>query len=297
MDSAFITSLHRFPVKSMWGEDLEEITVGPDGVVGDRVFAVVDRADGRVASAKHPRKWGRLLELRAAYTDMPGTAPERGVLGIEFPDGRTLAGDSPRLEGELERFVGRPVALASGAVAKCTSEAVWLDIDGAAPQAVIDSLSVGLTDDGGTLSEIPIGSAAGSFVDAAAVHVLTTSTLRALAALAPDSAFDRRRYRPNIVVDLPADGFAENDWVGRNLRLGASLALDVTVPTVRCVMTTLAQGNLPEDRNTLRTLARANRLDVPAFGGRWACAGVYANVAQAGTVRHGDAVRIGPTPN
>jgi hypothetical protein len=62
--------------------------------------------------------------------------------------------------------------------------------------------------------------------------------------------------------------------------------------TMRCVMTTLARGDLPEDRGTLRTLARHHRRDIPDLG-TWACAGVYADVTDEGTVRTGDLVTLG----
>ena len=55
-------------------------------------------------------------------------------------------------------------------------------------------------------------------------------------------------------------------------------------------MTTLAQQDLPDDRATLRTVAKHNRIDIPQLGGRWACAGVYADVVAPGRVAVGDAV-------
>jgi uncharacterized protein YcbX len=292
MGTGSVMSLYRFPVKSMWGEELDELTITAEGVVGNRRFAVVDRGDGNVASAKHPRKWGKLLELRAAYTDDPQGAPDPGKIRVEFPDGTSFAGDSPLLETALGRFTGRDVTLTSGPLEKNTSEALWPDIAGLAPKEIIDMISGGRTEGDDALSEIPIGSASGGFVDVAPVHILTTSTLRKLASLAPESTFTARRYRPNILVDVPGEEFVENDWRGTAMTLGEAAELEVTMPTVRCVMTTLAQGELPEDRNTLRTLARANRLNVPELGGVWACAGVYANVTHDGVIRRGDTVRV-----
>ncbi|HEY6698587.1 MAG TPA: hypothetical protein VIZ67_10195 [Acidimicrobiales bacterium] len=52
------------------------------------------------------------------------------------------------------------------------------------------------------------------------------------------------------------------------------------IPDPRCVMTTLAQDDLPQDREVLRTLARQNRIEVA--GGLHPCAGVYATVGAAG---------------
>jgi MOSC domain-containing protein len=55
------------------------------------------------------------------------------------------------------------------------------------------------------------------------------------------------------------------------------------------VMTTLPQGDLPRDRQILRTVARENRLEFAGFG-IWACLGVYASVVEPGEVTVGDPV-------
>src|SRR5207249_10632942 len=101
-----------------------------------------------------------------------------------------------------------------------------------------------------------------------------------------------RRYRPNLLVDSDAGpGFVENEWVGRAVGLGDSARMQVTIPTMRCVMTTLAQEDLPRDRETLRTIATHNRVDITGWG-PWACRGVYGDVAAPGTVRLGDAISL-----
>jgi uncharacterized protein len=94
----------------------------------------------------------------------------------------------------------------------------------------------------------------------------------------------------NVVVDTPEDGFVENAWTGRSLQLGDSVRLTVFLSDPRCVMTTLAQDDLPKDTEILRTLVRHNRVDVA--GGLYPCAGVYAVVEAAGTTRAGDRVSL-----
>ena len=94
----------------------------------------------------------------------------------------------------------------------------------------------------------------------------------------------------NVVVDTRDDGFVENGWPGRTLELGDTVRLTVFIPDPRCVMTTLAQDDLPKDNDILRTLAQHNRLDVA--GGLWPCAGVYAVVEAAGTTQQGDRVAL-----
>ena len=155
-------------------------------------------------------------------------------------------------------------------------------------------ICVGYEVDGEARSKMGLGTLVdtATFFDLATLHVLTTGTLARLTELAPDATFDVRRYRPNVVVDGAGDGFTEDDWVGRTVSLGGEAAMSVSMLTMRCVMTTLAQGDLPADRDSLRTIAKHHRRDIPEMG-TWACAGVYGSTAASGTVRVGDAVTVG----
>src|SRR4051812_45067562 len=85
-----VAEIHRYPVKSMQGECLERVTLGPDGLDGDRRFAVIDTETGRVASAKKPRKWTGLLELRAELRD--------GMLVVAAADGTEYRSDRDDLD-------------------------------------------------------------------------------------------------------------------------------------------------------------------------------------------------------
>jgi hypothetical protein len=107
--------------------------------------------------------------------------------------------------------------------------------------------------------------------------------LDTLRALYPEGRFEARRFRPNIVIGshFPEKNFAENDWLQRTLQVG-EVALKVTKLCSRCVMTTLSQGDLPEDLGVLRTAARYNRVHV----------GAYASVVQGGRIRRGDSVML-----
>lgn len=287
---ATVRSLHRYPVKSMLGETVDELVIGPAGVVGDRGYAVLDAADGSVASAKHPRKWAGLLGFRAAYLAEPRLGEPLPAVAITFPDGDTRRSDDPDLDAALSAALGRRVRLTSQIPEQPVFEEQWPDIDGIAPQQFIRATTTSHTG-GDAVSTLQLGMMApGSFLDLAVLHVMTTATLDKLSAAAPGSTFDVRRYRPNVLLDVPGAGFAEDGWVGATLALGAA-AIRVSIPTMRCVMTTLAQGGLPEDRDTLRTIAKLNRRTIPDLG-TWACAGVYADVARPGTVRRGDPAHV-----
>ncbi|HYL58263.1 MAG TPA: MOSC domain-containing protein [Candidatus Acidoferrales bacterium] len=121
----------------------------------------------------------------------------------------------------------------------------------------------------------------GTYFDAFPFHVLTTATLRAFAACNPTGSFDSRRFRPNVLVETNGgiDGLAEAGWSGRTIRVGEA-RIKLEVPTVRCVMTTLAQSDLPKDASVLRTIVREAAQNV----------GAYATVTRAGAIAIGDEV-------
>jgi uncharacterized protein YcbX len=83
------------------------------------------------------------------------------------------------------------------------------------------------------------------------LSVISTSTLDQLNALRPETNFDERRFRMNVIVRSHESGFVENEWVRKTLEIGSDVRLHITMPDPRCVMTTLAQGELPRDIEVL----------------------------------------------
>ncbi|MDT7615730.1 MAG: uncharacterized protein QOF00_3177 [Pseudonocardiales bacterium] len=291
-----VTALYRYPVKSMLGESLRACRIDAGGVLGDRAYAVIDIETGTVASAKVPRRWAALLDFSARYVTEPLAGEPVPPVEITFPDGSVLRSDGPGVDDALSAVLARPVRLVStrperSAEGRWGFEELWPDIDGLAPQGLIDGTRVRREETGEAISRFDVaGMAPGStgFFDLAVLHVLTEATLDRLRELAPEATFDVRRYRPNLVLDGDDAGFVENGWPGRAITLGDGPRLEVSITAMRCVMTTLAQGDLPADADTLRAIAQHNRLEIPGMG-VWACAGVYADVAAGGSVSVGDA--------
>jgi uncharacterized protein YcbX len=116
--------------------------------------------------------------------------------------------------------------------------------------------------------------------DSAALHLLTTSSLRWLAEQLPGSQVDRRRFRPNVLVDVAGSRPVEDGWLGHRFGLGTTV-IRIVERTERCVMATVAQSELHRDPGVLRAVTSGNG----------ACLGVGAAVEQAGTVRVGDRLR------
>jgi uncharacterized protein YcbX len=281
-----VGSLHRFPVKSMLGEQHQQVEVTERGVAGDRAYAVVDRDDGRIATGKHPRKWSKLVELAAAYVEDAGSP-----VAVTFPDGTVVRSDAPGIDDALSTFIGRDVSLVQQATEGQAFEEVWPRIDGLAPDELVEAMSGGRLEGDEPVSDIPVSSLSppGTFFDMTTLHLLTTATLRRLAELEPGADFDVRRYRPNVVVEVDGSEFVENDWAGKDLQLGASATAHVDIPTMRCVMTTLPRAGMEKDRGSLQAIARHNRVEIAGIG-TWACAGVYATVTGSGVLSVGDEV-------
>jgi uncharacterized protein YcbX len=277
-----VLSVLRYPVKSMMGEELTVAEVTEAGLIGDRAYAIIDNSTGKVASAKNPRKWARLFDCHASFVEPPRKNHPVPPVWIMLPSGSNITSDQPNVNAVLSHFFEREVSLAKTAPEWPALEEYWPDIDGLAHRETVTDESIALS------------SPKGRFFDYAVAHVLTTNTLNRLRELYPEGRFEARRFRPNMIVNMGKGeaGFVENDWVGLNVEVGASLLLKVTNPCARCVMTTLPQADLPQDHGILRTAAQYNKPNVPALGLAMPSVGVYANVLRSGAVRRGDPVRM-----
>lgn len=263
-----VVSVWRYPVKSMMGEELNAADLTERGVLGDRAYALIDVETGKVASAKHPRKWPNLFQFRASYAEPLGSGDHLPPVNITLPGGRIVRSDDPNVHEVLSSELGRQVVLKALAPDAPSLEEYWPDIEGLSHRDTV-------TEEG-----MP----AKTFFDCATMHVLTTATIDHLRALNPNGRFEVRRFRPNVVVQSVASetGFVENGWVGQFLAIDGGARLKVSGPCPRCVMTTLEQGDLPKDVSILRTAAQHNGAHV----------GIYADVERRGAVRRGDPVSL-----
>ena len=262
-----VVGLWRYPVKSMMGEELNATEITERGLLGDRHFALVDAETRKVAGAKNPRKWGNFFDFRAAYIDPPSSNAKLPAVRLTLPDGTALTSESEDVDEVLSDSLGRAVALTEvRAEQEFSAEEYIPDTEGLERRDTV------------TEWELPDG----TFFDLAVVHLLTTATLERLRELYPAGRFEARRFRPNIVISTVERGFVENDWVGRTVTVGENVRLRITRATPRCVMTTLAQSDLPKDPGILRTVAQNNAANV----------GVYADVISPGAIYRGDPVVV-----
>ena len=246
-----LAAIARYPVKSMQGEALQTADVGEGGIVGDRAWALRDRTSGEVLSGKREPR----LMLAAART-------VGGSVEIEVPElGVHPAGD-PHIDAVLSQWLGRDVRLEQ---ATHDTEGLYqFQLDG---------------DESAEVLHLPVMD--GSFFDLAPVHLLTSSSLRAAAELEPAVAWDVRRFRPTLLVDVDQEGFMEDGWTG-TVTVGG-LGCVVLMPTIRCAMPMRPQPGLPAAPTLMPALKRGHN----------SLLGLYLSVARPGTVVIGDRVSIG----
>jgi uncharacterized protein len=232
-----VVEIWRYPLTSVGGERLAHAEVGPDGVVGDREYGLIDSVTGQPAAPEKDIRWRKALHLNAASDS--GTGPV-----LVFPDCRTYRLDDPALNGVLADYFGFPAAIAAYAHTK---------------------RPMGFPLTRYRHPHFPL-------------HMLTTASLRKLADLRKAAAIDSRRFRPTVVIDAgEAEGFVENRWIGRRMRLGGT-HLTVQEDTKRCGVTFISQPGLKEDPDILRSILRHNGRNL----------GIYCSIEGPGTIEVGE---------
>lgn len=285
-----VAEIWRYPVKSMQGERLTRADVTAAGIRHDRSWAVRDEKTKTIRGAKH---FSGLLNCHARFLDGAGIG---GVPHVEItlPNGERIGSRDRRVHEALSDVVGRAVTLWPLLPADARRHYALNDANGNGGMAEWRR-SFGLEDGEPfpDMSGFPkemlaefmaYATPRGTYFDAYPIDVLTEASLRKLATLCPGADLDVRRFRPNILLADSEDrvGFAEVEWVGRQLAVGRA-ELDVVVDAVRCVMVTCAQPGLGRDTAIMRTLVRETKQRLS----------VYADVVSPGEIRLGDPVRIG----
>lgn len=302
-----VAEIWRYPVKSMTGERLDASEVGPQGLWGDRGWAVRAEDTGEIHNAK---RFPQLMQCAAVYRERPRPDHVPHV-DITFPDGTTIGSDSAELAPRLSDLMGRRVALhpvrpatdtsfyrrrepgaaVVGALARyrpAKRVLAWMATHGFAGGGLREEFGrepgERLPDLNGVPAELfEFYTPPGTYFDVFPIHVLTTGALALMARFNAGATWDVRRFRPNILVRVDDDRTeqAELRWVERHVRIGG-VAITGEVPTIRCAMPMHAQSGLPRDPSVLRTIVREADQ----------CLGLYASVLEPGTVRVGDAVEV-----
>lgn len=266
-----LTSIHRYPVKSMRGASCETAVVEPWGLAGDRRWMVVDAEGGFVTARRHPR-------LLAITTEITATG-----VRLSLPGAETLEVGLPDPAHQVPVRIWSSVLTA----AEAADAAGWLsDLLGFDARLVyLDDPTRRAVSPTHGRPEDRVG-----FADGYPLLVTTEASLAALNAeitAAGSPTVPMHRFRPNLVVDGEG-AWDEDRW--RLLRIGDAVFRAVK-GCARCVITTHAphpaSGRVDRDREPLRTLARIRR-----FGsGVWFGVNLIPDTPGV-TIAAGDAVEV-----
>ena len=266
-----VKGLYRYPVKSMLGESLQRLDFGRTGVIGDRAWALREKA-GRLVTAKRTTN---MLDFSARFADGTVNSP----VIITLPDGTTVQSNHPDSSILLSDYLDREVTLERWR----PDQNNFGELDAA---TIFDDVPIAVALEGKKRQLAPDADrydlATGTFFDSAHLHLLATGTLDHLKSLiGEDAQTDVRRFRPNILIETPPGqtGFIEDAWLDGTLTIGGVVINEIW-PTLRCVMTTLPQSDLPKDPRMLRTIVKQHENHL----------GVFAAVSVSGSIAPGDAV-------
>ncbi len=233
-----IEEIWRYPVSSLGGERLTSVELGADGIAGDRSWSVVDAATGQPAAPEKEERWRAAVFLQSRLTD---NTPDIG-----FPDGTWLSVLDEGLCSKLSDHFGFDVA--AWPYAKAGAE-------------LPDTRHVAV-----------------NRYEPSPLHLITTSALDHLSALVGTEKVQSKRFRPNIVLRTQGEAdFREKAWLGKRLQLGSSV-IHIGEETKRCGLTLIAQPDVSENPEILRSILRQNRRNF----------GVYASIETIGTISIGD---------
>ncbi len=242
------------PVKATALVRPPSVRVAERGILEDGRFLVIN-GDGRMVTS---REVGPLALVRSEYQ------PEPERLTLSLPDGRKAEG--PVTLGES----------AEGLVFRTPFQGCVLagDWNTLLSEFCGQSLRIVRT-------ETP-----GQCVDIAPLSLLSEASVDELNRRGGEhGSFESARFRPNLLLSGCAP-HEEDEWVGRRVRIGQELVLQVTIRDARCAQTNLNPRTGKNDADTLRALASYRRED----GKVWF--GIYASVERPGAVRVGDEVRV-----
>ena len=277
MSNASVTQIYRYPVKSMMGETLSEADIEETGIPGDRGWAVRDEKRGGIRGGK------KIPQLMTLAAQSGAAAPL-----ITAPDGDSASASAEGINQWLSDKLNHPVTLwpllpadqldhyRRGAPDTEDFEQELRAVFGRLPDEPLPDLA-------GFEELLEFESPPGTYFDAFPISIMSQQSLNTMNHLEGESQFDVRRFRPNLLVDVPETDhpFPEQAWVGKTLSIGSvKLRIDMTCP--RCSMTTHGFDDLPRDTEVMRKLVNHSDGNL----------GIYASVIQAGKVSADDSVSV-----
>jgi len=253
-----VDSVWRYPVKSMRGEELDEAFAGYPGVYGDRVFAFKSSASPAGFPYFTAREQRRLLQYQPRFR-----YPEKAARPVNFTEADKigacpLSADISELMVDIETPEGKTLAIDD--------------------PALIDILRSEIDEK----HQLTLMRSHRALTDCRPVSIFSLQSARQLGE-ETGVPIDKRRFRANVYVDLTSGGgFAENDFVGRSLRIGSKVVVSILERDARCVIITLDPDTTEKTPEILKKVAQAHE----------GMAGVYGAVMVEGMLHKGDSVEM-----
>lgn len=281
-----IAELWRYPVKSMVGERLSSATLGKDGLLGDRYWAVREDDLGQLTVV---RRTPRLLQCRARYAMPPEESGDIPPIVISLPDGSELSSSDPHAQERLSDFLGKAVSLWP-----LQPKSNWRHYRLAKPAGAREMKRQFASRELPDFSSIPLSRLAelmlfttplGRYHDIYPLHILSTNALHALRELEPEGDFCVERFRPNLLIESASESaeFDDFSWVNGELSVGEVL-IRCESRTVRCSAPAQPQADLAKDSRVLKTIEAATGRHL----------GINATIVRGGCVKLGDDVYFEP---
>src|SRR6267378_7167293 len=253
-----VDSLWRYPVKSMRGEELDEAFAGFSGIYGDRLFAFRSSASPKGFPYLTAREQRRLLQYRPRFRYPDKAARPTNLTEAESMGANPLSADFSELMIDVETPDGKTLAIENPVLI----DAIRADID--------------------EKHRLTLMRSERAMTDCRPVSIFSLQSARQLAE-ETGTSLDKRRFRANVYVDLTsAQGFGENEFVSRSLRIGPKVVVSVLERDPRCMMITLDPDTGEKEPAILKKVAQAHD----------GMAGVYGAVLVEGTLHKGDPVEV-----
>jgi uncharacterized protein len=253
-----VDSLWRYPVKSMRGEELNEAFAGYSGIYGDRVFALRSSANHKGFPYLTAREQRRLLQYRPRFRYPEKAARPINLIEAESKGANPLLADLAELVVDVETPDGKTFAIDDPALI----ETLRADID---PK-----------------HQLTLMRSQRAMTDCRPVSIFSLQSAQQLSQ-ETSTPVDKRRFRANVYIDLTsAKGFAENELVGRSVRIGSKVVITILERDPRCVMITLDPDTGEQAPAILKKVAHAHD----------GMAGVYGAVLVEGMLHKHDSVEV-----
>src|SRR6058998_1236431 len=253
-----VESLWRYTVKSMRGEELDEAFAGFSGIYGDRLFAFRSSASPTGLPYLTAREQRRLLQYRPRFRYSDKAALPVNLTEAEKMGANPVSADPTELMVDVETPDGKALAVDDPALI----DVVRADID--------------------QKHQLTLMRSERAMTDCRPVSIFSLQSARQLAE-ETGTSMDKRRFRANVYVDLTsAQGFGENEFVGRSLRIGPKVVVTILERDPRCVMITLDPDTGEKTPAILKKVAQAHE----------GMAGVYGAVMVEGMLHKGDSVEL-----